>query len=110
VRADVARLILNEVLDPEIVDVFSAITSRRLSVLACAPPAEPACEPRTIVDTLLLLLRLEGLQPETAVALVGAVAPLVVQTQRVAGAESGASREYPPSRHPQGRVSGRHSH
>ena len=77
VRADVARLVLNEVLDREIVDVFTAITSRRLSVLACAPPTESACEPRTVADTLLLLLRLEGLRPETAVALVGAVAPLV---------------------------------
>jgi len=87
VRADVARLVLNEVLDREIVDVFTAITSRRLSVLACAPPTESACEPRTLADTLLLLLRLEGLQPETAVALVGAVAPLVVQTDRVAATE-----------------------
>jgi hypothetical protein len=87
VRADVARLVLNEVLDREIVDVFTAITSRRLSVLACAPPTESTCEPRTLADTLLLLLRLEGLQPETAVALVGAVAPLVVQTDRVAATE-----------------------
>jgi len=87
VRAEVARLVLNEVLDREIVDVFTAITSRRLSVLACAPPTEPACEPRTVADTLLLLLRLEGLEPETAVALVGAVAPLVVQTDRVAVTE-----------------------
>ncbi len=67
--------------------MFTAITSRRLSVLACALPTEPACESRTVADTLLLVPRLEGLQPETAVALVGAVAPLVVQTDRVAATE-----------------------
>jgi len=82
-RAGAARLVVNVVLEREIVDVFSAIASRRVSLLACVPPSEARCEPRAVVDALLLLLHLEGLQPETAVELVGRVAPVVIQTERL---------------------------
>jgi len=82
-RADAGRLVLNEVLGPEIVDVFSAIASHRVSVLACVPPTQARCEPRAIGEALLLLLHLEGLQPDTAVELVGSVAPVVIQTERL---------------------------
>jgi len=77
------RLVLNEVLEREIVDAFSAVASRRVSVLACVPPTEARSEPRAVLDALLLLLRAEGLQTETAVELVGRAAPVVVQTERL---------------------------
>jgi hypothetical protein len=57
---DVARLVLNEVLDREIVDVYTAITSRRFSVLGMCATNRPGLRAAHVADTLLLLQRLEG--------------------------------------------------
>ena len=80
-RTNVGRLVMNEVLDREIAGVFAAATSRRLSVLAGVAPVEQDCEPGIVAERLLMLLQLEGVDYEAAIALLRTVAPLVIQTR-----------------------------